>query len=354
MPNIRFWGDEGPAVGNKLGQMRVKSIKEKYAAQIVSGKPIALSYLALSGGGEDGAYGAGLMVGWTQRGDRPSFEVVSGVSTGALMAPFVFLGPKYDPILREFYTTLDGDTLIIEQFFSAIFNGTSLYDTKPLKKLIAKYITRSFLDEVASEYHKGRFLFVSTTNLDEGRSVIWNMGAIASSHDKKALQLFRDVLLASASVPGVFPPALFPVQINGKTYQELHVDGGIAGQVFIAPLQVSTKFVDEKVGVKIKRTLYVIRNTKLTAPYEAVDPDIFDISGRSIAVLIKRQGVADVVNIFGFAQREKLDFRLTYVPDDFDEPLPEPFYQPYMKALFQVGFDRGKTGEGWLSAPPGF
>ena len=174
------------------------------------------TYLALSGGGADGAYGAGVLNGWTEAGTRPSFSIVSGVSTGALIAPFAFLGPGHDATLRDLYTSGVAESLLdAPSAFNAIF-GAGLFGNKRLRELVANYIDADFVAAVAAEYAKGRMLFIVTTNLDSQRTAIWDMGRIASLRTPEALNLFRDVVAASASLPVVFPPMLVTAEANGR------------------------------------------------------------------------------------------------------------------------------------------
>ena len=203
------------------------------------------------------------------------------------------------------------------------------------------------------EYRKGRGLFIGTTNLDAGRPVIWNIGALANSGDGRALRLFRDILLASASVPGAFPPVLFEVEAGGEAYDEMHVDGGVGSQVFAYPPSVSLKAIGATLGVPVKRTVYVVRNAKLAASYQAVKPRLGQIAARSLVVLIKHQGIGDVFRIYALAQRDNVDFRLAFIPPEFDVELKEPFDQNYMRALYDLGYEIGRSGDFWLEKPPG-
>ena len=196
-------------------------------------------FLAISGGGDNGAYGAGFLNGWTAAGTRPEFKVVTGISTGALIAPFAFLGPKYDHVLEKVYTTSSQKDIFKKRGIAAWLFGDSMADTRPLASVIESYVTRALLDEIAAEYAKGRILLVGTTNLDSLEPVIWNMTAIAASQDPRAVPLFRSILLASASIPGAFPPVMIDVNLDGAKYQEMHVDGGTIAQVFLYPPSVS-------------------------------------------------------------------------------------------------------------------
>ncbi len=196
------------------------------------------NYLAISGGGANGAFAAGLLVGWSDAGTRPEFTMVSGVSTGALAAPFAFLGPAYDERLRGVFTTYSTSDLVVRRNLLSILTGHSVFDTEPLEKVIARYVDQSMMETIAVEFRKGRRLWIATTNLDAGRPVIWNIGAIANSGAPGALELIHKVMLASASVPGAFPPVIIEVEANGNLYDEMHVDGGIISQIFVTPFNV--------------------------------------------------------------------------------------------------------------------
>ena len=215
--DIRTWGD-----GDLTSFHKVVTTAREQQRRAQTGQ-LPVDVLALSGGGEDGAFGAGLLVGWSQRGDRPVFEVVTGVSTGSLIAPFAFLGTSYDAQLREAYTTIDRKNVLLFQNIFAILSGESLATTAPLREMIGRFVTPELLSAVAAEHNKGRRLFVVTTNLDFQRPVLWDMGKIANSGSPATAELFREILVASASIPGVFPPVYFDVQSGGRRFKEMHV-----------------------------------------------------------------------------------------------------------------------------------
>ena len=193
-------------------------------------------FLAISGGGDDGAFGAGLLCGWTDRGDRPVFKLVTGISTGALSAPFAFLGSEYDRYLKQVYTQTEAaDVFKTRGALIAAVAADALSDTTPLRQMVSKFLTPELIDRIADEYRKGRILLIMTTNLDQGRPVIWNIGAIAESRHPKSRELIIDILMASAAIPAVFPPVMLNVSYGGVDYQEMHVDGGAIAQVFLYP-----------------------------------------------------------------------------------------------------------------------
>jgi hypothetical protein len=312
-------------------------------------------YLALSGGGDNGAFGAGLLNGWTAHGDRPEFKVVTGVSTGALIAPFAFLGPAYDETIKRFYTTSSPKDILKKRSIFAAFNNDSMENNAPLHKTLAEAVTQEVLDAVAREYEeKGRLLLIATADLDAERSVLWNMGKIAASKDPKALELFRTVMIASTSIPGVFPPVMLDVEADGKPYQEMHVDGGTMAQVFVYPPVLDIKKLSERHHVERERTAYIIRNGFLVPKWKDVERQTLKIASRAVGSLVDTQGVGDLYEIYVETQRDGVGYNLAYIPDNFDAPHPEEFDTDYMRALFDTGYDLAVNGYPWKKQPPDF
>src|SRR5262249_47716628 len=206
---------------------------------------------------------------------RPQFKLVTGVSTGALIAPFAFLGKDYDPELKEVFTTINADSVFKKRFITAAITEDALADTSPLFGFISKHLDEKMMSRIAEEYDKGRLLLIMTTDLDSARSVIWNVGAIAKEGTPEALTTIRKVLLASASIPGAFPPVMFDVDYAGKHYQELHVDGGAMAQSFLYTPGVHLKQTGRK------RVAYIIRNSRLLPTPEKVDKQTISIAGRA-------------------------------------------------------------------------
>lgn len=347
----RFWGDEWP----KWSRDRFQSLSEQELEKSYGGvyrKPHA--YLAISGGGANGAFGAGLLVGWTATGTRPEFTMVTGVSTGALSAPFAFLGSAYDDKLKEVYTTVSTkDVAAKRSLLSAAFSD-SMADTEPLKALIAKYIDAPVLEAIAQAHSTGRRLFIGTVNLDAGRSVIWNIGAIASSGHPRRLQLVQDVLRASAAIPVAFPPVLIEVEAGGKTYDEMHVDGGTGSQVFVYPAAIDWRQITKMLKVPSEPKVYVIRNSFLDPDYQGVKRTLLPIASRSIDSLIRTQGVGDLYQIHALCERDGNDFNLAYIPATFIEEPTEGFDPVYMTKLYDLGFQMAKADYPWEKVPPGF
>jgi hypothetical protein len=312
------------------------------------------SFLAVSGGGEDGAFGAGLLVGWTEAGTRPEFTLVTGISTGALTAPFAFLGPDYDEELRAVYTGITPEDVFEQRGLTAALFDDAMSDTTPLRRTIARYADEEMLRRIAEEYERGRFLLIGTTNLDARRPVIWNIGEIARSGHPDALDLFHSILVASAAVPGAFPPVMIDVEVNGVPYQEMHVDGGAVAQVFVYPPALELRALSEQQGFVRDRSLYIIRNARLDPDWASTQRSTLDIAGRAISSLIQSQGLGDLYRIYLLARRDGLDYNLAFIGDDFDVQLREPFDQAYMRALFDYGYDLARDGYPWHGVPPGW
>lgn len=324
IPDARVWGDSETAFTRLLPQ---------------AGGP----WLAISGGGSDGAYGAGVLAGWSEAGTRPEFAVVTGVSIGALIAPFAFLGPRYDEELHKNFTTIGAADI-----FEDRMTRDSLFDYWPLKRLIEQRVTAALLSEIAAEHARGRRLFVVTTNLDAGRRVVWNMGAIAA-RGEQGLKLFRDILLASSSIPGFFSPVPIEVDANGKKFQELHGDGTLTAPFFVLPEAMLSARSTSRPPLS---QLYVIVNSKLGPEFKMPDRNIPGVLGRSIGVALTAALRAEVMLIYVSAQRHGIALRIAPVDPSFDHPSRGPFDGKYMQALYEVGVAAGKKGTAFGDALP--
>ncbi len=356
--DIRSWADEPRADLAEAIRKRVENYRRLNADYFTQHQSWpAMNYLALSGGSNNGAYAAGILYGWTKAGTRPDFTVVTGVSTGALIAPFAFLGPRYDEELKREYTTIKSDNIFhggAVNFLRGIAGGMSLVDTSPLKKRIDEIITPALFTEIAAEHRKGRRLLIGTTNLEAQRGVIWNIGNIANNgNPEEGLKLFKKILLASAAIPGVFEPIFIDVTIEGKHYQEIHVDGGVTSQVFLFPLQSTRLDRDAFADNGIRRNLYIIRNGKISPDYLEMKPMVFSLSQRSIETLIKYQAIGDLYRLYMGAQRDGIHYNLAYIPPTFNEKPAEIFDPVYMSKLFELGYNLNKNGDFWMKEPPG-
>ena len=330
-------------------QSSIAKEQQWLASQGRAGDLPPVYFLAVSGGGDNGAYGAGLLNGWTASGTRPEFKFVTGVSTGALIAPFAFLGPKYDYVLERVYTTTSQKDIFKKRSLIKGLFGDGMADTRPLASVISSYVTPALLQEIAAEYAKGRILLVGTTNLDSLEPVIWNMTAIAASNDPNAMQLFQNILLASASIPGAFPPVMLNVNLDGTQYQEMHVDGGTVAQLFLYPPSISVANAPQR-----KRVAYIIRNARLDADWASTERRTMNIAMRAIDSLTRTQGIGDLYRVYTTTQRDGVDFNLAFIPPTFTVPHNEMFDTAYMKALYNVGLNDAKGGYRWQKYPPGF
>ena len=345
---IRSFGDTMDPVF--LEEIRTAGQREIDALR-AAGKEIGIAeYLAISGGGANGAYGAGLLCGWTASGTRPKFKIVTGVSTGALTAPFAFLGPAYDDTLREVYTTVRTKDILKERNLISGFFGDAFADSCPLQRLLRRKVDASVMNAIAAEYAEGRILLVGTTNLDAERPVVWNVTAIAASGHPRALELIHAVLLASASIPVGFPPVMIDVEVDGRRYQEMHVDGGTSNQVFFYPPAVK---ISEAAGIDRERRLYLIRNSRVDAEWANVKRDVPSIASRSIDSLIHTQALGDLYRIYATSVRDHVDYNLAFIPPTFEDKPRELFDPPYMQKLFDIGYADGTGGAAWHKKPPG-
>ena len=337
--NIRFWAN---APENVLQDAARRAVVQK-------GQPFA--YLALSGGGGGGAYGAGVRNGWTASGTRPEFTVVSGVSVGAMIAPFAFLGPSYDEKLKQIYTNGEAQSLIDHTSpLGAVFGG-GLIESRRMREMVERYIDDDMLREIAREDRKGRRLLVVTTDLDAQRAVIWDMGAIAASGGPHALKLFRDVLAASASVPVVFEPQLIDVEANGRRFQEMHVDGAVTAPIFILPdtALLGGKSIVARGG---RQNVYVIVNARLDAGFQVVPNKADAIAARSFGVMVRVDTEAVLAQTYKVVTRDGLGFNLSYIGKDIAESGGSGFETDTMRRLFAYGYAKASSGSFWENKPP--
>ncbi|WP_051961860.1 patatin-like phospholipase family protein [Methylobacter sp. BBA5.1] len=353
MPEVRAWGDEFSPVFQKD---LIESLRQEQRSGLFrEGETVDI--LAISGGGGDGAFGAGMLCGWSATGNRPSFKLVTGISTGALTAPFAFLGPAYDDKLKKVYTTISSKDIFKLKSFFGMVQTDAIALNDPLAKLTTEYIDEKMLKDIAAEHLKGRRLYIGTTALDAQRPVIWNMGAIAASGRSDALELFRKIMIASAAVPVAFPPVYIPVEAGGNSYDEMHVDGGVTNQVFLygpmLNLPAGRKILGYDQPLR-KPRVFVIRNTRIKSNWLAVKPVMRSIAPRSVASLIKAQGVGDIYRIYVITQRDGLDFNLAHIPDELDTNRSDEFNKQVMNVLFDTGYNLARYGYRWQKTPPEF
>jgi hypothetical protein len=353
LPNERFLTGHGSAA---ITQEYVAALDRRRAFLGLAPNAAlpAMDLLAVSGGGEDGAFGAGLLNGWSLEGSRPTFGLVTGVSTGALTAPFAFIGPSADAPLKNVYTGVTlADIATARGMMAAIFDD-AMSDTAPLFGTISRELSDDLLVAIAQGYREGRLLLIGTTNLDTQLPVIWNIGAIANSGDPRAPNLIRRILLASAAIPGVFPPVLFDVEVDGRKYQELHVDGGAVAQAFLYPPAVGAQ---RQANIRARRPVptiraWMIRNARIDANWATTNRRTLSIAQRAVATMTAASGYNDAVRIWLNAERDGVEFRMAYIGSDFGVVYDQPFDQTYMTPLFNYGFQKARGGYPWSRQPP--
>ncbi|WP_112480202.1 patatin-like phospholipase family protein [Vibrio variabilis] len=366
-PSIRTWGDlthsyDVDGQGTYLRPIQL----DKSLLNDLGDKTRTIDHLSISGGGAEGAYGAGLLNGLSDSGQRPEYRLVTGISTGAIIGLHAFLGEDFDPELRELYTQTTDKDIYKKRGLWALTHSPSLIDTTPFEEMVRAFIDRDILDKVREQHLRGRLFLVKTTHLDAQRSVIWNMGEIALHQGDTAVNLFQDVIIASAAIPGVFNPVLISVNIDGVVYDEMHVDGGVVSQVFFMPNYFDvSEAVDnrrqliEQLEVteetQINSKVWVISNTRLGAKWSDTTPSFTNIMGRSIQTMIKYQRRDNIAQIYRQAQETESDFHHSYLPHLIPKGQPDkPFNAGYMQYLYCYGYLRGLDSQHWEDTPPDY
>lgn len=355
LPNERFVFATPLGAGRLQEEIAESTLRRRAALGLPEGAPLLdRQMLALSGGGENGAFAAGLLRGWSAHGSRPEFHLVTGVSAGALIAPFAFIGASRDDQMARLYTGLTSDAVMRPRGWLSAAIGESLADNAPLLETISRHLDAGMLAEIARGHAAGRLLLVATVNLDAQAAVWWNIGAIAASGHPRALDLARRVLLASAAIPGLFPPAMIDVTLDGAPFQEMHVDGGALAQTFLYPSSFGAQR-RERLGRGAPvpaAEAYVIRNARVSDAHEAVGRWTLSIAERALAALIRANGLGDLERIHANAERDGIGFNLAFIGDDF-APMPQArFDAAYMRALFAHAEAKGRAGYPWLRRPP--
>jgi Patatin-like phospholipase len=347
---IRDWGDHFSPVL----QRSVETALRTEATLNPGSPPKPIQYLSLSGGGMNGSFGAGLLCGWTQHGTRPEFDFVTGISAGALLAPFAFLGPEQDEALREIHANLTPGDLFRRKGVLRILRDDSALDTAPLRALLQRYITPAFVAAVGQEHARGRRLWIGTANLDARRPVIWDMGAIAATGRADAADLFLQVMMASAAVPGAFPPVYFSVEADGEMYDEMHVDGGVGRQAFAYGPVLHLDEIRRSLGDNWRdrsAELFIVRNGDLGSHYDPVRPKALPIVMNSLRALTHHQAEGDFYRMFVYAGRDRCRYSLTGIPAQYQRRSQKDFDAGEMQRLFQLGERMGNKGGHWVHAP---
>jgi predicted acylesterase/phospholipase RssA len=335
IPNARLWADDPAAIA---------AARRSVVARVALKQP---TVLALSGGGANGAFGAGLLSGWSARGTRPQFTFVTGASSGALIAPFAFMGTAYDETLRRVFASGEMANLLQSDGLAGFF-GTGIFKPAPLRELIARHVDDALLKAIAREYRAGRRLYVVTTNLDAQRTAIWDMGKIAASDDPGALDLFRNILTASASIPGLFSPVLIDVEAEGRRFAEMHVDGGVTTNILIVPEGVLTSGTP-LFAPDARPKVHIVMNGKLAPEFEVVEPATLPIVTRSFETSVRANTRSTLLAAYQFAKSRNWEFNLASIDSQYPTSRSMGFDTPYMRDLFEYGFQLGRAAQPWRS-----
>ena len=306
--------------------------------------------LALSGGGSNAAFGAGALVGLSEAHARPRFELVTGVSAGAIIAPFAFLGPAWDAQLQAAIADSRGHPPVgslVWRMMVLLMAPLGWRGHDPLLDFVDRQITPAMLRAIAREDAKGRRLIVATTDLDSQQTVLWDMGAIAARGGKRALELFRKVIVASASVPGVFPPVLISVRDGTHRYEELHVDGGVTAPLFIFP--VAAVLRPQDLAPLRGAEVDVIVNGKLAAVPTETSVNTIEVLSRSLSVEVISRTRAAIVELLDMARQLDMQLRMTEIPPGFPFGTGFDFGPRHTQALFSYGERCAARGRLWMT-----
>lgn len=355
MPDIRSDIDNPDPV--VMQKSLIDSFKQEGPVNLLGIKVYPV--LAVSGGGANGAYGAGLLKGWSKEGSRPAFKIITGVSSGSIIALYAFLGKEYDDSLEDFFTTMSTKDVMKRKNFFSVFFGDSFMSSDPLAKKISSVVDGKLMAKVAGEHKRGRRLFVGTVNLDAQEFVVWDMGALACRGGADSLKMFRKILLASCSLPMTFPPVHFQVSSEtGELYDEMHVDGGtIRGVFYIDRLTKNMEGAAKLFGIdpsKYRPKIYVLSNAYMSPSRQQVKDSLIDISVRSLDTVVASANNGDIYRLYATAKRRGLDFNLAYIPPDFKPQPKELFDKQDMRRLFDRGYDDAVGGYKWHKTPPGY
>ncbi len=353
----RIWGDQVPK--------NLKILKEDYydkgnldLLKNAPGAPKVIgdrfNVLVLSGGGPRGAYGAGVINGLKDKGELPEFSLITGVSAGALIAPFVFVGgDKYDE-LKTVMLGLNDDMMLGGTSIFKILFGDAFSEGDNFYKMVQKTFDDEFIEEIAKAHRSGKRMLIGTTHFDSGRQMIWNVGRIATSDLPNRNDIIHQVLAASSSIPGVFPPQFIPVEYNGQALEEMHVDGGLSSQLFFDPVGFDFTKVTKALGYEKPPHIYIIRNGRLRTEFKFIEDDTVSLAARSVDNLILAQTRGDVFREMYISKKIGAKLFLTYVDESYTQkPQDGKFFDPdFLKALYDYGYKKATNEKVWVNEIP--
>ncbi len=314
----------------------------------------AKNVLVLSGGGQYAAYNAGLLVGWSEQGTRPQFDVITGISSGAIVAVYTFMGKKCDPQLQHFFTTTSNKDIFQYRPIRELIRSGALANPERLEKMITREISDEYIDALRQEHAAGRRMYIGTMNVATRRIVIWDLGAIACSSRPDANIIIRKVLLAAGSIPGLLPAVKLDVVIDGKHYIEEHCDGGAASQIFLRP----GPGMERPQGVKTDwlkgSNLYALAAGKLYADPLKDNPGFLKRVTGTISAALYALFRAEMMNIYTYCQTSGMKFHMISIPQDFQSPANSMTFEPEeMQKMFALGYSEAIREIRWRKTPPG-
>ncbi|OCH37629.1 patatin-like phospholipase family protein [Vibrio cyclitrophicus] len=341
---LRIWASEAPDF--------LYSADDQTTPITVSGDQ--LNILALSGGGANGAFGAGILIGLEESGQLKDYSIVTGISAGALMAPFVFIGGNAFSKMKEVMLNInDKSVLGKKNFLNTVFKD-AFTDGEHLYQFIAEAFPEPMIEQIATQHRSGKRLFIGTTHFDSGELVIWNVGAIANSEMPNKSELIYKVLAASASIPGVFPPQFINVEHEGVIFEELHVDGGLATQVFFNPSNFDYQQISDSLGLETSPQLDIIRNGSLKAPYHSLRDKGLDLVAKSVSSLTLAQTRGDLYRMKYICEINNIDMQFTYMEQDFSyaKRTKDMFDEHYLLTIYKYGYHKATRGKPWVTELP--
>ncbi|WP_146492983.1 patatin-like phospholipase family protein [Vibrio cyclitrophicus] len=341
---LRIWASEAPDF--------LYSADDQTTPITVSGDQ--LNILALSGGGANGAFGAGILIGLEESGQLKDYSIVTGISAGALMAPFVFIGGDAFSKMKEVMLNInDKSVLGKKNFLNTVFKD-AFTDGEHLYQFIAEAFPEPMIEQIATQHRSGKRLFIGTKHFDSGELVIWNVGAIANSEMPNKSELIYKVLAASASIPGVFPPQFINVEHEGVIFEELHVDGGLATQVFFNPSNFDYQQISDSLGLETSPQLDIIRNGSLKAPYHSLRDKGLDLVAKSVSSLTLAQTRGDLYRMKYICEINNIDMQFTYMEQDFSyaKRTKDMFDEHYLLTIYKYGYHKATRGKPWVTELP--
>ncbi len=306
-----------------------------------------LQVLTLSGGGPDGAFGAGVLVGWSEAGTRPQFHIVSGISIGAILAPYAFLGAAYDDDLGRLIDQTGTEFGTPSFGLIRLLRGGGAFSPTDLQRLVASIVTPRVVDEIAAAHDAGRRLYIATTHLDAQRLSVWDIGALAKLGYARGGPIIEGVIAASASIPGAFPAVRIVWPGGDGGFEELHVDGGTISQLW-APDPRRLRVAGARTG-----TVYAILNNALEPAFEVVESDTASVAAASASILLRAASQAELSLLEQQAHTAGFGFQLAYIRAG--EPAAQSaldFDPERLREVFEAGRIAASDGAVWTNDVP--